>query len=108
MMKIIIDLLLIAVIVTLIYDSGFFEVMDDAIQKKWRFHHLPHVFHCRLCGTWWLTLIYIIATGQLSLLNIAFCIAAAYTADLISPMVKTIQNIILKVIEIINRLVDKI
>ena len=108
MIKIITDLLLIALIVTLIYDSGFFEVMDDAIQRKFRFHHLPHVFHCRLCGTWWLTLIYIIVTGQLSLLNIAFCIAAAYTADLMSPIVKTIQNIVLKVIEIINRLVDKI
>ena len=102
------NLLLIALIVTLVYDSGFFDVLDAEIGKRWKFYHLPHIFHCRLCGTWWLTLIYIIVTGQLSLLNIAFCIVAAYTADIISPAVKTIQNIILKVIELINRLIDKI
>ena len=108
MMKIIIDLLLIAVIVTLIYDSGFFEVMDDAIQKKWRFHHLPHVFHCIFCGVWWCCLGFTIITGQFSILNTLICITLAKLTDVFIPLIKTIENIFLKIIELINRLIEKL
>lgn len=98
----ILDLLLIACIMTLIYMSGFFEVMDEWINKKYRFYHLPYPFHCCLCGTWWMSLLYIIITGQISLLAIFLCLVGAFSTTVLRPLFKTIENFFLKLIECVN------
>lgn len=97
------NLFLIAIIMTLIYDSGFFISVDEWINKKFKFYHLPHPFFCSLCGTWWMCLLYIIIAGQFSLLNIAFCLIAAYSTHILTPLFKTIENLLLKLIDIFNR-----
>ena len=98
----IVDLLLISGIMTLIYKSGFFEVVDDWISHKYRFYHLPYPFHCCLCGTWWMCLLYIVVTGQVSLLSIFLCLVAAYSTNVLSPLFKLVENFLLKIIECIN------
>ena len=77
MTTLIINLLLIALFCTLVIDSGFFEEIDGMINRKWKFRHLPKPFHCSLCATTWLSLLFITVTGNLSIFNAVLCLAAA-------------------------------
>lgn len=99
----IIELLLINVIITLIFLSGFVDSIDEAISKRWKFYHLPKPFSCCLCSTFWASLILVIATGQVSLLSIALCLINAYLTEVTTPLITTIKNWMLKIIEIMNR-----
>lgn len=105
MFSIIINLLLITISTTLIYRSGFFEAVDDWVNKKFKFYHLPHPFFCCLCGTFWLCLFYIIVTGNLSLFNFMCCLIMGYLTNVTIPLTKTIENILLKIVELINKLI---
>lgn len=98
------SLLLINAIMTLIHESGFIVYVDDWINKKYPFHHLPYPILCLLCGTWWLSLLYIIITGQLSLLTIALCLLNAHLTKITQPLYRLIENLLLKGIELLNRL----
>lgn len=106
MFSIIIDLLLICLFVTLIYRSGFWDNLDDYISRKVQFYHLPYILTCSLCQTWWLSLLYIIVTGNLSILTLVLCIINAHLSKVMIPLTKTIENILMKIIELINRLID--
>ena len=95
----IIDLLFINIIITLIFLSGFIDSIDDAIQKRWKFHHLPKPFSCALCMTFWASLIWVIATGHLSLLSIALCLINAHLTEITTPLITVIKNWLLRIIE---------
>jgi hypothetical protein len=85
--------------------SGFFEVLDDEINKRFKFHHLPHIFHCSLCQVWWFGLAYITCVGEFSLLNIAIVLVIAHLTELISPLFLLIKELIKKVISIISKFI---
>lgn len=106
MINVIFSLLLINLIMTLIHESGFIVYVDEWINNKWKFYHLPYPIRCLLCGTWWLSLLFIIITGQLSLLNIALCLLNAHLTKITQPLFRFVENLLLKVIELLNRLVD--
>lgn len=99
----IIDLILINVIVTMIFLSGFIDSLDEAISGRWRFHHLPKPFSCNLCSVWWASVIYVAVTGQLSLLSVALCLLSAYLTEVTAPLITTVRNYLLKAIELLNR-----
>ncbi len=101
----ILNMLYIAVIVTLIWNSGFFEVLDSEINKRFKFHHLPHIFFCAYCGTWWSELFFVLLSGNLSFFNVMLCLLFAGSTNIINPLYKTIENFLLKIIELINRLI---
>ena len=103
----IIDLLLIASIVALIHQSGFIENIDDWINSKWRFHHLPHPIRCCLCTTWWLSLLYIAATGNLSLFNVLLALLTANVAELIIPLFTVLKNALFGLINNIDKILNK-
>lgn len=96
----ILNLLWINIIIVLIFLSGFIDSIDDAIQKRWKFHHLPKPFSCCLCSTFWASLIWVIATGQVSLLSIALCLINGHLTEVTTPLITTIKNWMLKIIEI--------
>lgn len=106
MINVIFSLLLINLIMTLIHESGFILYVDEWINNKWKFYHLPYPIRCLLCGTWWLSLLFIIITGQLTLLNIALCLLNAHLTKITQPLFRFVENLLLKVIELLNRLVD--
>lgn len=89
------NVLLIAVIVSLIYGTGFFEEMDNWVNKHWKLCHLPKIIMCPNCATWWLCLIYIIVTGQFNLPMLLLCITMWYLSPLFS-------NIMYLLIDILN------
>ena len=103
----IIELLLINVIITLIFLSGFIDSIDEDISKRWKFYHLPKPFSCCLCSTFWASLIWVIATGQVSLLSIALCLINAHLTEIVSPLISLIKNALLKIIEVINKVIWK-
>lgn len=100
--------MILMVIVALVFESGFWDSLDSYVNERFKFHHLPHLLMCPLCQTWWLSLFYIIVTGNLSLGNVALCLVNAHMVDFMPPIISTIKNLVFKVIEIINRLIDYI
>lgn len=100
--------MIINVIVALIWSTDFFPTVDEWISKKVRFHHLPKPFLCSLCGCWWLSLFYVIVSGNLSLFSIMLCIISAHLTDFTLALFGMIQNILFKTVEIINKVVDYI
>lgn len=104
----ILNLLWINLTVVLIFLSGFIDSVDGWISKTYKFHHLPKPFSCALCTTFWASLIWVIATGQLSLLGVVLCLVNATLTSVTTPLITTIQNFMLKIIEILNRLIDGI
>ena len=100
------NLLLINIIMTLTHESGFIENVDDWISDKYKFHHLPYPVRCLLCSTNWISIFYVIITGQLSLLTLMLCLLNAHLTQITQPLFRFIMNALLKVVELLNRLVD--
>lgn len=103
MLNTIISLLLINVIMTLIHESGFIENVDEWINSKWKFHHLPYPVLCLLCGTWWISLVYVIIVGPFNLFTIALCLLNAHLTQITQPLFKLVMNALYKVIELLNK-----
>ena len=102
MLTIILNLLLINLIMTLIHESGFIEKMDEWVSSKWKFYHLPYPVRCLLCGTWWLSLLYIIIAGPFNLLTVALCLINAHLTKITQPLCRMVENIALLVIQKVN------
>ena len=99
-------LLLINVILTLVHESGFITYVDDWISNKYKFHHLPYPVKCLLCGTWWLSLLYIIIAGPFNLLSIALCLLNAHLTKITQPLFRLLENIALLIIAKLNEWID--
>lgn len=97
------NLLLINLIMTLIHESGFIENIDDWISSKYKFYHLPYPIRCLVCGTFWISLLYIIIVGPFNLLTITLCLLNAHLTQFIQPLFRLIMNALLKVIELLNK-----
>lgn len=104
MLQTILDLILINVFVSLVHEAGFFTYLDEWVSGKWKFAHLPYIMLCALCQTFWLSLIYVIATGQFSLLTLALCVLNGHMTKVMIPLYRLVENILLKVIELLNKL----
>lgn len=97
------NLLLISTIITLIHNSGFFINLDNWIESKYKFHHLPHIFKCDNCQVFWFSVIYTLIFGKITLISVCFCILNYYTPNLILPIFNLIINLFNKIIEQINK-----
>lgn len=100
---IIFSLLIINLIMVLIHESGFIEKMDEMISTRWKFYHLPYPVRCLVCGTFWISLLYIIITpGAFTLLNILLCLLNAHLTEITQGLWRTIKKLIMDVIGWIN------
>lgn len=97
------NLILINLFVCLVHEAGFFETIDGMISQKYKFHHLPYIFLCGLCQTFWLSFLYIVIAGPVNLLTIALCLVNAHLTKIITPLYKLVENTLLKVIELLNK-----
>lgn len=97
------NLLLINLIMTLIHESGFIENIDDWISSKYKFYHLPYPIRCLLCGSFWVSLLYIIIAGPFNLLTIALCLLNAHATKIVQPLFRFVENLLLKAIELLNK-----
>lgn len=97
------NLLLINIIMTLIHESGFIENIDDWISNKYKFYHLPYPIRCLLCTVTWVSIFYVIITGQFSLVTLALCLINAHATKIVQPLFRFVENLLLKVIEFLNK-----
>lgn len=102
-----IGLLYISLIVALVYHSGFWDSLDGYIGERFgSFYHLPHIFRCMLCQCFWLSLLYVVVIGRLSLGSIVLCLINAHTVNILIPLLRMAYNVIMKAIEIMNDKID--
>ena len=97
------NLLLINIILTLVHESGFITHLDDWISEKFKFHHLPYPVLCLLCGCFWLSVLYIIIAGPFNLFTLMLCLLNAHLTQIVQPLFRFIMNVLLKVIELLNK-----
>ena len=96
-------LALINLSVCLVHEAGFFETLDAMVTERYPLRHLPYIFLCATCQVFWLSLLYVIIAGPLNLLTIALCLVNAHMTKVVQPLYRLVENILLKVIETLNR-----
>lgn len=100
----IIDLIAIATLCCFVVNSGAVDSLKRAIWR-WLKGSAPYreyslkPFDCELCLTWWCGLLYIIITGNLSLVNIALVALVAWS----TPVIVELLNLL---VDIPRRLID--
>lgn len=94
-----IELLLIASIVMMIFESGWWDELDERVSSRWKFHHLPKIFVCQFCQCFWLSLIWLLFTLGFSLYAPFLALITANVSELLLPIFKLLKQSILKVIE---------
>lgn len=102
MLKLILDLLAINCFVVLVHEAGFFDYLDNWVSEQFKFQHLPYIMLCALCQVFWLSLLYVIITRQLTLWTVAICVLNGHMTKVVQPLYKLVENLLLKLIELIN------
>ena len=104
------DLFLIAVITVCIIDlSGFLGTLKSVLSKTLTRGKISNSDYqlkpidCSLCMTWWCGLIYLIINNQLTLLNVSILLLIAVSTPIINDIIRLIQDIITKIINIIYK-----
>ena len=107
------DLFLIAVITVCIIDlSGFLGTLKSVLSKtltKGKISNSDYQLKpidCSLCMTWWCGLIYLIINNQLTLLNVSILLLIAVSTPIINDTIRLIQDLITKIINIINSKIE--
>ena len=94
------ELFVLVVIVSVVFISGFPFELDNIISNKSKFHHLPEKpFLCVLCMSFWTQAIWLLITGQFTLISLLTALLLAYAAP-------TIQNVIILIKSCLDRLVE--
>lgn len=105
MTTILLNLLWIHLIVILVFHSGFIDSVDGFIHRKWKPYHLPKPFSCALCSVFWTSVIYLLIAHYLTLPTIVLSLTSAVLTTVTAPLLKTIENGLMKIIELINRII---
>lgn len=107
MSAIIYSLLIINLIMVLTHESGFIEKMDEMISTRWKFYHLPYPVRCLLCGTWWISLLYIIITpGAFTLFNVLLCLVNAHLTAITQGIWRTLMLMMEKILWWFNKILQ--
>ena len=89
--------------VVLVHEAGFFETIDTMISDKYKFHHLPYIFMCATCQVNWLSFLYILITGNISIFTIMLCPLNGLLTRVVQPLYRFVENLLLKIIELLNK-----
>ena len=95
----IIELLLISAVVMMIFESGWWDNMDEFVNRKFKFHHLPKIFVCQFCQTFWLSLLWLFFTYKISVLSVFLALLNANVGEILLPLFKLLKGALNKVIE---------
>lgn len=89
-----IELLMISAVVMMIFESGFWNEMDDMINNKFKFSHLPKILRCQFCQTFWLSLGYLLIIKESLILSLFIALINANIGELMLPLFKLIKETI--------------
>lgn len=96
------NVFLITLIIVFIIDlSGFIEEVEVMLSKWLKIKAvIPKPFSCSLCLTWWINLFYVLFSGNISLLLVAYIALNAFLTPLFYDSLviirETLQGIILR------------
>lgn len=93
------NLLIINIFIVSVHLSGFFANLDDWVNRKFPPYHLPHILLCACCQTFWAGILYMLITGNTSLLWLMLCVLNALLTDITLPLVQLIINVGKRIIE---------
>lgn len=100
-----IKLLLIQAIVVMVTDiSGFFNHFEEWLSEKLKGKVQLKILECSLCQCWWVCLLYLLWTRELTLPWIAFSLFLAVMTPITSEAIYIIRDGILAILRKINRL----
>lgn len=89
-----IELLMISAAVMMIFESGFWSEMDELVNKRFKFSHLPKIFRCQFCQTFWLSLFYLLLIKENLILSLFIALINANIGELMLPLFKLIKETI--------------
>lgn len=89
-----IELLMISAAVMMIFESGFWGEMDELINKRFKFSHLPKIFRCQFCQTFWLSLFYLLIIKESLISSLFIALINANIGELMLPLFKLIKETI--------------
>lgn len=89
-----IELLMISAAVMMIFESGFWNEMDELVNKHFRFSHLPKIFRCQFCQTFWLSLFYLLIIKENLIFSLFIALINANIGELMLPIFKLIKETI--------------
>lgn len=100
-----IELIIIAAIVMMIFESGFWDEMDSRVNQRFRFGHLPKIFVCQFCQCFWLSLVYLIFQRETLILAVFWALVNANISEVMRPLFKLIKGLISTITEwLMNKL----
>jgi len=97
-----VNLLLINLIVSLLWNTGIWESLDYYISKRFPLRHLPQIIFCQLCLCWWISLAYVILSGNFSLLAVGACLLNGHLTKITIPALKIVEEWVLRALEWIS------
>ena len=105
-------LLMISLVMVFIVDlSGVIGEIEEILAKMLGISpsrvHIPKPFSCSLCMTWWTGLIYLVVTGYLNWISIAYVALLAYLTPVFKDLLLWLRDILTLVIEWLYTPIDK-
>lgn len=101
----IVELLMISAVVMMIFESGWWDNMDELVSRRFRFHHLPKIFVCQFCQTFWLSLLWLFFTYEISVFSVFLALVNANVGEIMLPLFKLLKQGLNKGIEwLINKI----
>lgn len=107
-MSIYLQLFFIALVVVYIVDlSGFTDSWRGALARWLKVPALRPLppFDCGQCMVWWVTIIWALCCGRLTLAVLAYCAALAFLAIVLGDLLDTIREAFLALINKIRTLI---
>lgn len=105
MTTILLNLLWIHLIVILVFHSGFVDSIEEAVYRKFKPYRLGKPWVCSLCMTNWLSILWLLCTGNFSLMTLVLALTSAILTTVTVPLLKTVENYLLHFVELLNRLI---
>ena len=85
---------MISAAVMMIFESGFWNEMDELVNKHFKFYHLPKIFRCQFCQTFWLSLGYLLIIKESLISSLFIALINANIGELMLPIFKLIKETI--------------
>lgn len=106
MIKLITDLMLIAVVVTFCIEySGFIDEMNSLLSRTLKCRaKVPKPFSCALCMTFWSGIVYLTITRQFSIPALALACLASWSTVVINEVLSFIRDVLIEMIYKIRKL----
>ena len=98
-MSVLLNVIFIQIIVCYIIDlSGVIQSMEEGLSKLLKFKCvIPRPFSCSLCSGWWINLIYLIITHNLTLPYVVFVAIISFFSKNISRLLRLIKEAVVKI-----------